>query len=744
MHSMRTLEKTTPWSGGGPGTFEKPYATTFSEVKPVFEIPDDDLIGEVILPAMEDADILRISAGFFSSRCLAQIAPGLATFINNTNTTLDLLISPDINQADREAILSSSQEPVSVLEKTLVDMIKKARLSENAIVNHTLTVLSYLVGAERIRIRLVLMKEGMYHKKIWLFCSDNQWLAVHGSGNATERGLLLNGEQMSIDRSWQDGPQSEKRVQILLEQWNRQWHNRHPDSLTVEATQALEVLRNYDFDTPPTEMDFWEAWQHDYEAGVEPVLPPDFVGSSFVNKLRIPNEIIWREGRYSHQEQAVDAILRRDGGIISVATGGGKTLIALIAATKIQDKKERHLCIVILVPTRPLIKHWVSDVRKFGIEPVVLSGKDKMSRQKEFERVVLGFRTTVPKTEVLIMSTSLFTRKSSPERQRLESMTEVVEILLIADEVHNLGAPSFINNPPSLFDHRIGLSATPIRQYDPDGTDNLFEFFGGPPVFDFTLEDGIKSGCLVPYNYQIHPVVLESEEMEYYIDLTEQLAHGGFRLEDDGVTIGLTSRAEALLRNRRALIEQANAKLPALELCLKNIGTESITRTLIYTSAKNQVLGKPKQILEVNLILERLHIISHQLTNKETSTPESDKILSRFGAGEYQVLTAMKVLDEGVDIPQTDTAFLLASTTVQREWVQRRGRILRRIAGKRMSNLHDFLVLPPEPNFDTKIGKSLIRSELKRIYEFTRLAENEYDEDGPNIIIRNIEKQIGR
>lgn len=742
MHSMRTLEKTTPWSGGGPGAVEMSYATLFSEVKPVFEIPDDDLIGEVIIPAMKSADILRISAGFFSSRCLAQIAPGLATFINNTSATLDLLISPDITQADREAILNSSQEPVSVLEKILVDMIEKARLSENAIVDHTLTVLSYLVGAERIRIKLVLMQEGMYHKKIWLFCSDNQWLAVHGSGNATKRGLLLNGEQMSIDRSWQDGPQSEKRVQILLEQWNRQWHNRHPSSLTVDATKALEVLKDYTFDAPPTENDFWKAWRHDYQAGAEPVLPPGFVDSAFVNKLRIPNEIIWREGRYSHQEQAVDAILRRDSGIISVATGGGKTLISLIAATKIQDKIKGHLCIVILVPTRPLIKHWVSDVRKFGVEPVVLSGKDKVNRQREFERVILGFRTIEPKTEVLIMTTSLFIRKSSPERQRLESMVGSVGLLLIADEVHNLGAPSFINDPPYLFNQRIGLSATPIRQYDPDGTDKLFEFFGGSPVFEFTLEDGIKSGCLVPYNYQVHPVFLESDEMEYYIDLTEQLARTGFRIEDDGVTVGLTTKVESLLRNRRALIEQANAKLSALEMCLKSIGPALVTKTLIYTSAKSQVLDKPKQIIEVNFMLERLHIISHQFTSKETSTPEADKILNRFGTGEYQVLTAMKVLDEGVDIPQTDTAFLLASTTVQREWVQRRGRILRQISGKKMSYLHDFLVLPPDSN--TKIGQSLVRSELKRVYEFTRLSENEYDEDGPNTVIRDIEKQFRR
>lgn len=718
------------------------YVTTFADVKPIFEIPDDDLVGEVIIPAMNSADLLRISAGFFSSRCLAQIAPGLATFINHTNSTLDLLVSPDITREDREAIARGTREPVAVLESTMVNIVEQASLSESSIENHTLEILSYLVSTERLRIRLVLMDKGMYHKKIWLFCSDNKWLAVHGSGNATERGLLLNGEQMSIDRSWQDGHQSEKRVQILLEQWERQWDNKHPVSLTVEATHALEILRDHSFDSTPSETDFWEAWQRDYQAGLEPALPTGIFVSPFANRLRVPNDLIWREGRYCHQGQAVDALLKQDGGIISVATGGGKTLISLITATKIQDKETGHLCIVVLVPTKPLIQHWVADVRNFGIEPVVLSGKDKTERQREFERVMLGFKTAVGRTEVLILTTSLFIRKSSLEREWLESIAELTSMLLIADEVHNLGSPSFINNPPLFFDYKIGLSATPVRQYDTDGTDNLFKFFGGPPVFSFSLGDGIKSGCLVPYNYHIHPVILESDEMDLYEDLTEQLARAGFHIDDNGRTIGLTSKVESLLRDRRALIEQANAKLPALESYLRKVGSESITRTLIYTSAKRQILDKPKQIVEVNRILERLHIISHQYTNKETRGRKPDKILSKFSSGDYQVLTAMRVLDEGIDIPQVDTAFLLASTTVQREWVQRRGRILRQIPGKQIAHLHDFCVLPLDVG--KKISQSLVRSELRRISEFSRLAENEYDEDGPNDVIRNIEKQYWR
>ena len=335
------------------------------------------------------------------------------------------------------------------------------------------------------------------------------------------------------------------------------------------------------------------------------------------------------------------------------------------------------------------------------------------------------------------MSNALFSQRGSAVRSWLENLPDSVNRVLIGDEVHNLGTSSFIDNPPDFFKYRIGLSATPIRQYDPDGTDHLFDFFGGPPVFEFTLRDAINAGCLVPYRYFLHVVEFGKDEMDHYQDLTEQLAQAGFRVTDDGRTVGLTPRVERLLRERRALVEQADSKLAALGQSLSDMKPASIQKTLIYTSAKPTVLGKPRQITAVNRLLQDLHITSHQYTAEETATSGSQAFLRRFGSGDYQVLTSMKVLDEGIDIPQTDTAFLMASSTVEREWVQRRGRILRNSPGKKFANLHDFLVVPPDTTCPS--GTTLLRSELKRASAFADLAENEYDPDGPRSVIRNLE-----
>ena len=690
---------------------------------------------------MRTSDEVRVGAGFFSSRCLAQIAPGLATFLNDTQGTIHLMVSPEISDEDRDAIRKGVSEPEVVLQETIERLFVGARLSKSAVERHVVDTLAYLVASGRLNIRVVLMEKGMYHKKIWLFRSGDNWLAVHGSGNATERGLLVNGEHMSIDRTWMDGRRSKERVEIFLKQWEIQWSNRSPTSLTVNVDQVIELLGSYAGSAPPTITDFWDSWRSDCQSGLEPDLPPTQQGDQVESRLRIPQDLIWKTDRFAHQGAAVDALLSRKGGIISMATGGGKTRTALIATSEMQSKMD-HLCVVVLAPTRPLIRQWAADVREFGIDPVILSGIGAHDRLKQLERISLAFETRQPRTVVLLLTHTLFSRSDSPIKAWLQSLPATVNRLLIADEVHNLGAPSFLNDLPSFFEYRIGLSATPIRQYDPDGTDRLFNFFGGLPVFEFSLGDAIKAGCLVPYSYYLHEVEFGIDEMAKYDELTQQLARAGFRVDDDGRTIGLTKRVEGLLRKRRAIVEQADGKLGALERELRRLGPESISRTLIYTSSKPIADGKPRQITAVNRILQRLNIISHQFTSEETQSGHPESILERFGSGEYQVLTSMKVLDEGINIPQTNTAFILASSTVEREWVQRRGRILRTAPEKTVAHLQDFIVVPLD--LARPEAKSLLSSELRRARAFADLAENEHDPDGPNNVIRDLESRIWR
>ena len=231
---------------------------------------------------------------------------------------------------------------------------------------------------------------------------------------------------------------------------------------------------------------------------------------------------------------------------------------------------------------------------------------------------------------MLLITNALFSSGESMERAWLEALPNSVARILIADEVHHLGAKTFINDLPDFFEYKIGLSATPIRQYDPDGTDQLFDFFGGPPVFEFSLKEAIDAGCLVPYRYFIHEVQFSTDEMDLYEDLTEQLARAGFRVDDKGVTVGLTRKVERLLQQRRALVEQADLKIDVLERALTQTNPQSIAKTLIYASAKPTVKGKTKQITAVNHLLQDLHVNSHQYTGEETRSSKSSIFLEKI------------------------------------------------------------------------------------------------------------------
>ncbi|MCX0246567.1 DEAD/DEAH box helicase family protein [Streptomyces drozdowiczii] len=715
------------------------FKITLADVESLYDIPEDDLIGEVLIPAMAVADHVRVGAGFFSSQCLAQIAPGLASFLERSNGTIELLISPSISDADRDALARGVLAPQAAIQMAVDRLLEEASLSQHALVHHTLDCLAYLVASNRLVVRFALMKQGMYHKKLWLLRSGSTWAAVHGSGNATARGLLVNGEQMSVDRPWVDGSTSQARVTKLAARWDSQWANRSPHVLCVELKDGLRVIDGRSTGAaPPSIEDFWRSWHADHARGLEPPLPPgiDVAGPRL---LTIPEKVDWRTGKFGHQGHAVDAFLGNGSrGILAIATGGGKTQTALIAAVHEQDRHRGPVLVVIIVPSTPLLRQWAEAVRGFGAEPFQPSAMSGQRRRGLLEEVRAGLSGRDPFTAVILCTQKLFT-EDEDMRSFIAELPDEVHAVLVGDEVHNLGSAGFMAKAPHRFNARLGLSATPTRQYNADGTEALFEFFGAP-VFEFTLRDAINAGCLTPYNYHVHEVVLTEQEMAEYEDLTRQLQRKGFMAVDDGKDFCHDAQVEHLLRKRRAVLEQAQAKIPALEYLLETGGPENVARTLMYTSAKPVALTGPSQIHLVNGVLRRLGIRFHQYTNTETSSSGAAQYLERFSKGDYQALTAMKVLDEGVDIPHTDTAYLLASSTVRREWIQRRGRILRQSPGKRIAELHDFLVVPPR--LDTAAARSVLKGELARVREFAGTAENEYDNDGPREIIAKYETAL--
>jgi superfamily II DNA or RNA helicase len=674
--------------------------------------------------------------GYFDSIAFRHLAPGLAAFINESNGKMRLLASPVLGVEDQEAIRDAVLKPDVVMASAISLLFEGARVSESALARHNYECLAYLIAAGRLDIRFVVMPGGhLFHPKVWIFQDDTDLVVVHGSSNLTAPGLLWNYEMVSLERAWRSRDAAEAASEYLRT-FERLWDRRDDEAVVVSLPDAVhrDLLRDGRHRAAPTLEDFWSAWNGDAKRGLVPprgrpfrVLAP--VGTT----LLIPHRLKYDSGPFAHQGQAVEAweaAGRR--GILAMATGSGKTIAALIAATRLAQSSP-PLFAIVAAPYRPLIAQWEDEIQAFGVTPLPLSRLSPLERETRLNTAFRSLLSGVSLTEIAVITHDYLCDKGF--RRILETVDAKIGTLLIADEVHNLGRPSFISDPPSEFRYRLGLSATPERQYDPEGTQALFDYFG-PPVFTFSLAEAIRT-CLVPYVYHIHIVDLSASEYADWQDLTERLRRFGFvsgdlEPEDSGP---LSQQVVALLVRRRALLEMASGKLDVLYTLLQSCDRARIRHTLIYCSDKGTT-----QLDTVNHALGHdLGILYHQLTEEESSNRRRTReILNRFAEGELQIITCKRVLDEGVDIPQVTTAYLLASSTVQRQWIQRRGRILRQCPdiGKERAALHDFLVLPPQDG--SAEARQIVRQELTRAREFARLASNAGAGGGPFGIIEDI------
>ena len=712
------------------------------EFRPLYILPEDNLLGEVIIPCLRAATTYDCMTGFFHSAALREMAPGLADFIGRPEGQMRLLTSPYLTQEDQAAIREGVTNTPDILAKRLEELYGSAEINVSALLRHTLECLAYLISAHRIGIKLVLVRDGIFHPKIRIFSDGKDYIAVHGSNNLTRSGFTTNVEQVVISRSWLGGDH-EKVVQRLREEFNVVWSGGKTDYIrSYDLPQAFrdQIVQDFLPQRMPTPADFRQAWKHDSESGL--IYPPDLIVSEHGNDLpirgfEIPLNIDYERGDFAHQGQAVRAWEQAGRkGIFEMATGSGKTVAALIAARKLFDDV-RPILLVIAAPYLPLISQWADETKKFGLEAVVPGNEArKASKLARIQQVVRNLKLGISDIECIVITHDFLCDPGfSTELGRYSGSA-----MLIADEVHNLGTPSFLKAPPSNFGYRLGLSATPIRQYDEVGTAGLIDYFG-EIVFQFTLEEAIGK-CLVPYKYYVHLVELTPDELEEWLELSQKLKSMGwaFSTDQDDENGKLPIATQKLLNRRRRILEQASNKVSLLRDILSKDDPHKVRHTLVYASDKGR-----DQLIKVNhMLMDELKLRIHQITQEETGRSDlTEELLENFAQGNIHVLTAMRVLDEGIDIPEVSTAFILASTTVERQWVQRRGRVLRKCSktNKQFANIHDFLVQPPQGMDRDFFGPDvfkIIKRELERVMEFAKVSSNAAAPDGALSAIRPI------
>lgn len=716
---MVELELNVDDTEDGPAIEPPPLKAALSSAEPIYILPKDDIAQHVLIPALGAASAADVMMGFFSSHALGEIAPGLATYLSSTQAPLRLVISPFLSASDREAISQGVSEGSIVerfLDRTLPDADEIGR--------HTLTCFAWLISQGRLQVKIALMRDALFHPKVWLFEAGDDVAALHGSANMTQAGLAKNREQLSLSRSW-NGPDASTTCRRLQAEFAELWSGGDGrDCVVVDLPRAVEdqLLRDFKSDRMPVEEDFRRLWRK--AQGLPEAEPQiDFEGQAKRLTFEIPSWLNYQTGEFSHQGAAVDA-WEKSGwrGILEMATGAGKTLTAMVGACKLHQVVG-PLLIVVSAPYKVLVQQWCGEVEPFGLRAIDLTAAaGPKGRQAEIAAARRRLRLNISPSEVLVVSNATL---ATPE-----FIAEVAKYdgpkLLIADECHNLGAEAFVANRPECFEYRLGLSATPVRQYDDAGTRFLFDYFGDA-CFSFTLEQAIGR-CLTPYDYHVHFAPLSESEMVEWRELSAEISRLSWKFEA-GVK---DERLESLLLKRRRVLETASSKIPLLAQLLQAQDLRALKYTLIYATDKD-----PDQLEAVNQLLSDGRVLFHQLTADETANrKKTADILTRFQEGKLQVLTAKRVLDEGVNVPQIMQAFVLASTTVRRQWVQRRGRLLRtcKAIGKTHAVIHDLVTLPPEELLSGALdadARKIVNAELDRVWEFARLSRNGAVKGGP-------------
>ena len=697
--------------------------------KPTWRRPDDEVVEDVIIPALQVADGFDCMVGYFGGAALRELSHGLAAYILHSDQPIRLLVSPVLSESDQAGIRLGTRSPTELLNGAIESAFSDETALASALAQHTKHCFAYLLATRRLLMKVVLVKDARFHLKEWIFRANQDLAVLSGSANFTGQAFLGNVERLNLHRSWRGGD-SETASREAVSEFEAYWSNSKPHAIAVDLPVALQegLIESYDTTQPPTEADYRKALE------IEGKLHRSDLGSAveastYRDRFAPPSDLVWEAGRYSHQGSAV---LRWEGagrhGILAMATGSGKTITALLCAWRLW-RELRRLVVVVAAPTRPLVAQWAEEWRDFGIVPYVSGTHGRRRRLREIDERLQRIEFDTGGVEALIVTNDFL--NDTAFRELLDHYEG--PMMLIADEVHNLGGGSFLTAPPLHIDYRLGLSATPKRQYDPDGTARLTEYFGDV-VFEFGLAEAIGV-CLVPYDYHLHPVGLSHHELEEYRTFSDKIRRLALAAGREP-SVEEEERLQLLRNRRRLVLEAAEGKLEMLKTLLTQGSLHEVRHTLVYATDKD-----PSQLEAVNEIVRSLGLRFHQITAHETGNARLvDSVLDAFRGGSLKVLTAKRVLDEGLNVPEISTAIILASTTVERQWVQRRGRVLRTCPAieKEYAAIHDFLVLPPpgEPRDDDV--KRLIRGELARCDEFTDLARNRAAPRGPRGILQDV------
>ena len=703
-----------------------------------------------------NATTFDIKLGFFSSSAINVLCDGFAYFLYNGGR-MRLIINDILSENDKNAVnegLSDNEIPAFNIKD--ISHIKDILTERDS---HFFDCIAWLIRNNRIEIKIITPKEGIgiAHTKCGLFSDGVNKVAFDGSCNFSRTALLENCESITAFCDW-DGGRDIYKIKDIEDDFNWTFQEKDTTVNYIEAKYIRTLITDSFEEKPLKELLKKEQelicthFDSEVSRSVRGYLnrAKEKVSEAIIKAQSLSDastEIVepsfpYPSGPRQYQKMAFDNWKTKQRGLFAMATGTGKTITSLNCLLEIY-KQLGYYKAVILVPTLTLVDQWEDECKKFHFEHIYKFCSKNANWRNEIDLLLMkeSFNPKNKSLSYIIISTyASFARDNVfPYLNSLPKRT-----LLIADEAHNMGSGRILSRLDNIkFQRRIGLSATPNRQFDETGNLKLNKFFGIEQhyTFEYSMRDAIEHGFLCRYYYYPHLVYLNDEEMIEYMAISKQLAK--FYNTDKCSFPATNDILKALLLKRKRIIHKAVGKEQVFKKILEERYREkgNLKYTLVYVPEGN-LPDEQADMFDQSDSIENDEFTEHLIdrytqivyevspittVKKFTSeTKERNKMLADFASGDLEVLTSMKCLDEGVDVPRSEMAIFCASTGNPRQFIQRRGRILRVHKDKYHAIIHDLVVAPliNSASESFRMERNMLENELKRVRDFAGLSEN--------------------
>ena len=683
----------------------------------------NNIVTEFFIPALKNSTAYRRIGGLFSSNSFALCARGIKELISNEGK-MELIISPILSKEDALAIQNDSTEEFQqIITKSINNELESI---ESKFERDHVGALLYLLKNEYLEIRINIPKDdngkaldsqaiidqNIFSEKIGIFQDRNgKTISFRGPVNANraswEKGIF----SITVDVSWIEGQvvHVQDDIDVFEELWESTDTYKLPDTTKKEITK--NVLNKEDIDLEKYNT---PTWAH------------------------LPNgKTLWE-----NQIKAVNAWVENDHkGIFTIATAGGKTLAALAASSQ----TPKNVLILIVVHGLELVNQWEKEIKFFDPNAnLTICDSNHEWREKLGNIVSLFFKNTSSMSfdnrfYVLVNDGTASDDKEEPRRfLKFFEHVDSKKIMLIADEAHHLGSPKNQEILKIKSDYRLALSATFVRQWDDDGTQIIRDYFNEElSAAKYTVRDGINDGRLCRYLYHPFFSILTQDEFEEYNQKTIDIGIKINQLQRDPDSPKLKKELNTLTNIRADIIKKAQNKKNAYREIIKS------KPKLPYIVFLDDTRQLEEFREEHNKIIDQMNKDDDEKTKKDIfifdgkTKPWQRKIILEQTVDHQTPIFSMYCLDEGIDIPEFQGAILVSSASSERQYIQRRGRILRGAIKGKISDLYDIVVLPPpqESSLMTNTAEGIISRELKRVEEISRDALN-----GPQVKNQTIQQ----